>query len=87
MTLESRVPDLVTRDDAYLKTVELWALFQEMNSSVAVHFMEELRGRAKKPDPHLIDTFARTQIILAQLQKFLEIEDEINPSINRMLHH
>tara|TARA_R100001082_G_C4309648_1_gene136150 strand:+ start:409 stop:687 length:279 start_codon:yes stop_codon:yes gene_type:complete len=87
VSIEERVPNLPTRDDAYLKTVELCQLLQEMNLSVAVHFVEEMRGKVKAPDQKLIDIFAKTQIALAQLHKFLKIENEINPRINQMLHH
>ena len=81
------MPDLVSRDDAYLKTVELHDLFNEINTSIAVHFMEQIRGNAKKTKPELVDLFAKTQIALAQIQKFLEIDNEINPRVNQMLNH
>ena len=87
VSLESRVPDLVSRDDAYLKTVELHKLFTEINTSIAVHFMEQIRGNADKTKPDLVDLFAKTQITLAQIQKFLEIDSEINPRVNQMLNH
>ena len=86
-SLESRVPDLVSRDDAYLKTIELHELYAEINTSIAVHFMEQIRGNAKQTKPELVDLFAKTQIALAQIQKFLEIDSEINPRFNQMLNH
>ena len=85
--LESRVPDILGRDEAYLKTIELHELYTEINTSIAVHFMEQIRGNAKQTKPDLVDLFAKTQIALAQIQKFLEIDSEINPRINQMLNH
>ena len=87
VSLESRVPDIVGRDDAYLKAVELQKTLTEMHSLIAVHFMEQIRGNANKTKPDLVDLFAKTQIALAQIQKFLEIDSEINPRINQMLNH
>ncbi len=81
------MPDILGRDDAYLKTIELHELYTEINTSIAVHFMEQIRGNAKQTKPDLVDLFAKTQIALAQIQKFLEIDSEINPRINQMLNH
>ena len=81
------MPEIVSRDDAYLKTVELQKIYAEINTSIAVHFMEQIRGNASKTKPDLVDLFAKTQITLAQIQKFLEIDDEINPRVNQMLNH
>ncbi len=81
------MPDILGRDDAYLKTIELHELYTELNTSIAVHFMEQIRGNAKQTKPDLVDLFAKTQIALAQIQKFLEIDSEINPRINQMLNH
>ena len=49
-SIESRVSDIVGRDDAYLKTIELHELYIEINTSVAVYMMEQIRGNAKAPD-------------------------------------
>ena len=81
------MPDILGRDEAYLKTIELHELYTEINTSIAVHFMEQIRGNAKQTKPDLVDLFAKTQIALAQIQKFLEIDREINPRINQMLNH
>lgn len=81
------MPDILGRDEAYLKTIELHELYTEINTSIAVHFMEQIRGNAKQTKPDLVDLFAKTQIALAQIQKFLEIDSEINPRINQMLNH
>ena len=81
------MPDILGRDEAYLKTIELHELYTEINTSIAVHFMEQIRGNAKQTQPDLVDLFAKTQIALAQIQKFLEIDSEINPRINQMLNH
>lgn len=86
-SIESRVSDIVGRDDAYLKTIELHELYIEINTSVAVYMMEQIRGNAKAPDQNLVDLFAKTQIALAQLHKFFELENEVNPRINQMLHN